>query len=53
MDALVGTAMAGYDGHRGSVHYQAVAPGHQRLAIGRSLMARVGQQLLAIGCPKE
>ncbi|HNZ91062.1 MAG TPA: GNAT family acetyltransferase [Acidovorax sp.] len=49
---LVGTAMAGYDGHRGSVYYLAVAPGHQRLAIGRSLMAQVEQQLLAMGCPK-
>ena len=49
---LVGTAMAGYDGRRGSVYYLAVAPGHQRLAIGRSLMAQVEQQLLAMGCPK-
>lgn len=49
---LVGTAMAGYDGHRGSVYYLAVAPGHQRLAIGRSLMVQVEQQLLAMGCPK-
>ena len=49
---LVGTAMAGYDGHRGSVYYLAVAPGRQRLAIGRSLMERVEQQLLAMGCPK-
>ncbi len=52
VEAIVGTAMAGYDGHRGSVYYLAVAPGRQRLAIGRSLMARVEQQLLAMGCPK-
>lgn len=52
VDVLVGTAMAGYDGHRGSVYYLAVAPGRQRLAIGRSLMAQVEQQLLAMGCPK-
>ena len=25
-DVLVATAMAGYDGHRGSVYYLAVAP---------------------------
>ena len=49
---FVGTAMAGYDGHRGSVYYLAVAPGRQRLAIGRGLMARVEQELLAMGCPK-
>lgn len=52
VDVLVGTAMAGYDGHRGSVYYLAVAPGRQRFAIGRSLMARVEPQLLAMGCPK-
>ncbi|ART48857.1 GNAT family acetyltransferase [Acidovorax carolinensis] len=52
VEVLVGTAMAGYDGHRGSVYYLAVAPGHQQLAIGRSLMTRVEQQLLAMGCPK-
>ena len=51
-NVLVGTAMGGYDGHRGSVYYLAVAPGRQRLAIGRSLMERVEQQLLAMGCPK-
>ncbi|WP_287879467.1 MULTISPECIES: GNAT family acetyltransferase [Acidovorax] len=51
-NVLVATAMAGYDGHRGSVYYLAVAPGRQRLAIGRSLMERVEQQLLAMGCPK-
>ena len=49
---LVGTAMGGYDGHRGSVYYLAVAPGRQRLAIGRSLMEHVECQLLAMGCPK-
>lgn len=52
VEVLVGTAMAGYDGHRGSVYYLAVAPGRQRLAIGRSLVAQVEQQLLAMGCPK-
>jgi len=51
-ERLVGTAMAGYDGHRGSVYYLAVAPGHQRLALGRRLMAEVEQRLLRLGCPK-
>jgi ribosomal protein S18 acetylase RimI-like enzyme len=49
---IVGTAMAGYDGHRGSVYYLAVAPGRQRLALGRRLMAEVEERLLALGCPK-
>ena len=51
-DTLVGTAMAGYDGHRGSVYYLAVAQSHQRLALGRALMSEVEQRLLALGCPK-
>lgn len=49
---LLGTAMAGYDGHRGSVYYLAVAPSQRQRAIGRSLMAGVQQRLLALGCPK-
>lgn len=49
---IVGSAMAGYDGHRGWVYYLAVAPGRQRLSIGRRLMAEVEQLLLAAGCPK-
>lgn len=51
-EQLVGTAMAGYDGHRGSVYYLAVAPSHQRSALGRRLMAEVEGRLLAMGCPK-
>ena len=51
-DVLVATAMAGYDGHRGSVYYLAVAPGHQQMALGRTLMEEVEQRLLALGCPK-
>ena len=50
--AIVGTAMAGYDGHRGSVHYVAVAPDRQGRGIGRMLMAAVEERLLALGCPK-
>lgn len=49
---LVGTAMAGYDGHRGWVYYLAVAPGHRRKALGRTLMQEVERLLLARGCPK-
>lgn len=51
-DVLVATAMAGYDGHRGSVYYLAVASGHQQMALGRALMEEVEQRLLALGCPK-
>lgn len=49
---LVGSAMAGYDGHRGWVYYLAVAPGRQGTGLGRRLMAEVEERLLALGCPK-
>lgn len=49
---IVGTAMAGYDGHRGWLYYLAVAPSAQRLALGRRLVAEVEHLLLAMGCPK-
>ncbi len=49
---LVGTAMAGFDGHRGWVYYVAVHPEHRRQGIGRALMHRVEQGLKDIGCTK-
>ena len=49
---IVGTAMAGYDGHRGWVYYLAVAPDRQGTGFGKLLMAEVEAQLLALGCPK-
>lgn len=51
-EALVATAMAGYDGHRGSVYYLAVARAQQHLAVGRTMMQEVERRLLALGCPK-
>ncbi|AYF98994.1 GNAT family acetyltransferase [Protaetiibacter intestinalis] len=51
-DAVVGTAMGGYDGHRGWLYYLAVAPDHRREGIGRALVAAVEERLLALGCPK-
>jgi len=49
---IVGTVIAGYDGHRGWVHYVAVSPVHRRKGIGKALMDRAEQELRAIGCPK-
>ena len=49
---LVGSAMAGHDGHRGWLYYLAVAPSAQRLALGRRLVSEVERLLLAMGCPK-
>jgi ribosomal protein S18 acetylase RimI-like enzyme len=49
---LVGTAMGGYDGHRGWVHYVAVHPDHRRRGIGTALMREIEKRLAALGCPK-
>ncbi|HEX3765126.1 MAG TPA: GNAT family acetyltransferase [Kofleriaceae bacterium] len=49
---IIATAMAGYDGHRGSVYYLAVSPAHQRRGHGQAMMAEVERRLEAIGCPK-
>ena len=46
------SAMVGYDGHRGSVYYLAVAPGFQGRGYGAVLMKRVEELLIASGCPK-
>jgi ribosomal protein S18 acetylase RimI-like enzyme len=49
---LVGTAMAGFDGHRGWIYYLGVDPDFQRNGIGTALMKHVEANLIAIGCPK-
>jgi ribosomal protein S18 acetylase RimI-like enzyme len=51
-DYLVGTAMAGFDGHRGWVYYLGVDPDYQRQGIGTALMKQVEARLIALGCPK-
>ncbi len=49
---LVATAMAGFDGHRGWVHYLAVHPERRWGGIGRAIMAAVEVELEARGCTK-
>jgi ribosomal protein S18 acetylase RimI-like enzyme len=49
---IVGTAMGGYDGHRGWVYYVAVGPDHRRKGIGTALMGRVERELSLAGCHK-
>ena len=51
-EAIVATAMAGYEGHRGWVNYVAVSPEHQRRGLGRTLMREVEKRLMERGCPK-
>jgi ribosomal protein S18 acetylase RimI-like enzyme len=49
---VVGSAMAGYDGHRGWLYAVAVLKSHQRQGIGRALISEAEQRLLALGCSK-
>jgi ribosomal protein S18 acetylase RimI-like enzyme len=50
--ALIGSIMVGFDGHRGWVYYVAVAPGHRRRGLGRTLMEAAETWLRARGAPK-
>jgi len=50
--ALVGTAMVGYEGHRGWVNYLAVADPARGTGLGRALMAEAERLLVERGCPK-
>jgi ribosomal protein S18 acetylase RimI-like enzyme len=49
---IVGTVMAGFDGHRGWVHLVAVSPEHRRRGIGSALMREAEERLARFGCPK-
>lgn len=49
---VVGTCMAGFDGHRGWVHLVAVAPQHRRRGVGSALMRQAEARLMRMGCPK-
>ena len=49
---LVGTVMAGYEGHRGWINYLAVEPGRQGAGLGRALMDEAERLLRAAGCAK-
>jgi len=49
---VAGTAMVGFDGHRGWVNYLAVHPDFRSRGFGRELMQRAEALLLGLGCPK-
>ena len=50
--AVVGTVMAGYDGHRGWLYSLAVARDARRLGVGTRLVRHAEHALSAMGCPK-
>jgi ribosomal protein S18 acetylase RimI-like enzyme len=49
---VIGTVMAGYDGHRGWIYSLAVAPSHRRQGIGSRLVLHAEQALVQTGCVK-
>jgi ribosomal protein S18 acetylase RimI-like enzyme len=51
-ESVVGTILAGYDGHRGWLYAVAVHPSHRQQGIGASLVSRAEQALAETGCVK-
>lgn len=49
---VVGTIMAGYDGHRGWIYSVAVSPAHRRQGFGSRLVSFAERALTERGCVK-
>ena len=49
---VVGTIMAGYDGHRGWLYSLGVTPSHRRQGIGSQLVVHAERALILRGCVK-
>jgi ribosomal protein S18 acetylase RimI-like enzyme len=49
---VIGTAMAGYDGHRGWLYTIAVKPDKQRAGVGSLLLTEAERRLNELGCGK-
>ena len=50
--SIIGTCMAGYDGHRGWLYAVAVLPQHRRSGAGSQLVIHSMQALKKLGCIK-
>ena len=50
--AVVGTVMAGYDGHRGWLYSVAVSPDYRKRGIGNQLVSHAEGALVNLGCRK-
>lgn len=51
-EAIVGSVMVGYDGHRGWINYLGVDPDSRRQGLGRKLMQEAERLLRLEHCPK-
>jgi len=51
-ETVVGTVLAGYDGHRGWLYAVAVHPAHRQQGLGKALVRFAEQALTARGCLK-
>lgn len=51
-EGLLGTVMAGYDGHRGWIYSLAVHPGHRQKGIASLLLSHAEKRLVSLGCVK-
>jgi ribosomal protein S18 acetylase RimI-like enzyme len=51
-ERVVGSVMAGYDGHRGWLYRVAVAKAHRHLGVGAALIHEAEKLLWALGCVK-
>ena len=51
-ERVVGSVMAGYDGHRGWLYRVAVAKAHRHLGVGAALIHEAEKRLWALGCVK-
>ena len=49
---VIGTVMAGYDGHRGWIYSIAVAAVHRQRGVGSALLTFAEERLAERGCPK-
>lgn len=49
---VVGSVMAGYDGHRGWLYAVAVGQSHKRSGLGTKLVRRAEEALRLLGCSK-
>lgn len=49
---IAGAMMVGYDGHRGSINYLAVAPAERGTGLGRRMVEQDRGAPAGAGCPK-